>query len=433
MRMYDIIQRKRDKHQLTDEEIRYFVKGYTDGSIPDYQAAALLMAIFLNGMTDHETSVLTLAMAQSGDMIDLSAVNGITVDKHSTGGVGDKTSLIVAPCVASLGFKVAKMSGRGLGHTGGTVDKLESIPGYRTSLDRQEFIDNVNRIGIALVGQSGNLAPADKKIYALRDVTATIDCLPLIVSSIMSKKIAAGSQNILLDVKVGTGSFTPKLEDAVILAQKMVDTGKLAGRNIAALITNMDVPLGNAIGNSMEIIEACEILKNKGPSDLREVCVELSAYMVSLCTQDSYENCRRKVLQSLMDGSAFEKFRQLVSAQGGDVAFIDNTDKFKKAFYTHDVLSSHSGYISSMDTANIGRVSLMLGAGREKKEDSIDFDAGIYIHAKTGDSIKKGQLLATLYTNRKHVLPDAENEYLSSLTFSENLPPPQKLIDQIVK
>ena len=433
MRMYDIIQSKRDNHELTDEQIRYFVKGYTDGSIPDYQAAALLMAIYFNGMNDRETTTLTIAMAESGDMIDLSSVNGITVDKHSTGGVGDKTSLIIAPCVASLGFKVAKMSGRGLGHTGGTVDKLESIPGYRTSLDRNEFIENVNRIGIALVGQSGNLAPADKKIYALRDVTATVGCLPLIVSSIMSKKIAAGSENILLDVKVGTGSFTPKLEDAVTLAQKMVDVGRLAGRNIAALITNMDVPLGKAIGNSMEITEACEILKNQGPSDLREVCVELSSYMVWLCTDESYENCRNNVIRSLADGSAFRKFRELVSAQGGDAAYIDNTDMFKKALHSYDIKSSYSGFIHSMNTAAIGEVSLMLGAGREKKEDTIDYEAGIYIHAKTGDKIKKEQVLATLYTNRKHIISEAEKEYLSALTFSKKAPPSQKLIYQLVK
>lgn len=433
MRMYDIIQSKRDNHELTDEQIRYFVKGYTDGSIPDYQAAALLMAIYFNGMNDREATTLTIAMAESGDMIDLSSVNGITVDKHSTGGVGDKTSLIIAPCVASLGFKVAKMSGRGLGHTGGTVDKLESIPGYRTSLDRNEFIENVNRIGIALVGQSGNLAPADKKIYALRDVTATVGCLPLIVSSIMSKKIAAGSENILLDVKVGTGSFTPKLEDAVTLAQKMVDVGRLAGRNIAALITNMDVPLGKAIGNSMEITEACEILKNHGPSDLREVCVELSSYMLWLCTDESYENCKNKVIRSLTDGSAFKKFRELVSAQGGDTAYIDNTDMFKKAMYSYDIKSTYSGFIHSMNTAAIGEVSLMLGAGREKKEDTIDYEAGIYIHAKTGDKIKKEQVLATLYTNRKHIISEAEKEYLSALTFSKKAPPSQKLIYQLVK
>ncbi|MFA5341100.1 MAG: thymidine phosphorylase [Clostridia bacterium] len=433
MRMYDIIQRKRDNHELTDEQIRFFVKGYTDGSIPDYQAAALLMAIYFNGMNDHETTTLTLAMAESGDMIDLSSVDGITVDKHSTGGVGDKTSLIVAPCVASLGFKVAKMSGRGLGHTGGTVDKLESIPGYRTALERNEFITNVNKIGIALVGQSGNLAPADKKIYALRDVTATVGCLPLIVSSIMSKKIAAGSENILLDVKLGTGSFTPKLEDAIKLAEKMVEVGKLAGRNIAALITNMDVPLGKAIGNSMEIIEACEILKNGGPPDLREVCIELSTYMVWLCTDDTYDACRKKVVESLENGSAFSKFRELVTAQNGDISYIDTPDLFKKAAYAYDVKSTQDGFIFSMDTAAIGEVSLMLGAGREKKEDPIDYEAGIYIHAKTGDEIKKNQILATLFTNRKHVIEDANQEYLKALNITKNAPQPQKLIYQLVK
>ena len=433
MRMYDIIQQKRDGLVLSDEQIRYFVKGYTEGSVPDYQAAALLMAIYFHGMNDHETTTLTLAMAESGELIDLSSIKGITVDKHSTGGVGDKTSLIIAPCVAALGYKVAKMSGRGLGHTGGTVDKLESIPGYRTSLDKQEFFDNVNKIGIALVGQSGNLAPADKKIYALRDVTATVGSLPLIVSSIMSKKIAAGSQNILLDVKVGTGSFTPDLKDAVKLAEKMVEVGKLAGRNIAALITNMDVPLGKAIGNSMEIKEACEVLKNQGPCDLTEVCVELSTYMVWLCTNDSYEKCKSRVVESLKNGTAFNKFRDLVIQQGGDVRYIDNLDLFEKTAFSYDVLALEDGFIYSMNTTAIGEVSLMLGAGREKKEDSIDYSAGIYIHAKTGDKIKRGQVLATLYTNKKGILHEAENEYNKAVKISKNAPNEQKLIYQLVK
>lgn len=433
MRMYDIIQDKRDRQELTDEQIRYFVQEYTQGRIPDYQAAALLMAIYLNGMDDREIATLTMAMADSGDMIDLSSVAGVTVDKHSTGGVGDKTSLVVAPCVASLGFKVAKMSGRGLGHTGGTVDKLESIPGYRTSLDKEEFINQVKRIGIALVGQSGNLAPADKKIYALRDVTATVGCLPLIVSSIMSKKIAGGSQNILLDVKVGTGAFTPFLKDAVKLAKKMVEVGKLADRNIAALITNMDVPLGNTIGNSMEIEEVCQVLKNKGPEDLRQVCIELSAYMVWLCTKESYSECRRKVLESLKNGAAFNKFAELVTEQGGDVRYIENPSLFKKAAYIHEVLAVQEGYIHSMDTAEIGEVSLMLGAGRERKEDIIDYAAGIYINYKTGAFVKKGQCLAILHTNRNAMIKEAEQKYLKSLVLSKKAPKTQKLIYQLVK
>ena len=433
MRMYDIIESKRDHNELTDEQIRYFVQAYTKDLIPDYQAAALLMAIYLNGMSSREITTLTMAMAESGDMIDLSDVGGITVDKHSTGGVGDKTSLIVAPCVASLGLKVAKMSGRGLGHTGGTVDKLESIPGYRTSLSKEEFINQVKNIGIALVGQSGNLAPADKKIYALRDVTATVGCLPLIVSSIMSKKIAGGSQNILLDVKVGTGAFTPLLKDAVKLAEKMVEVGRLAKRNMAALITNMDVPLGNAIGNSMEIEEACQVLKNAGPEDLRQVSIELSTYMVWLCTKATYSECRKRVLDTLESGAAFEKFKELVIAQGGDARYIENTSLFKKADYIHEVLSIEDGYIHSMDTAKIGEVSLMLGAGREKKEDAIDYAAGIYIHYKTGAFIKKGQCIAVLHTNRKSIIEEAEREYLKTLVISKKSPKAQKLIYQLVK
>lgn len=433
MRMYDIIESKRDHNELTDEQIRYFVQAYTKDLIPDYQAAALLMAIYLNGMSGHEIATLTMAMAESGDMIDLSDVGGITVDKHSTGGVGDKTSLIVAPCVASLGFKVAKMSGRGLGHTGGTVDKLESIPGYRTSLNKEEFINQVKNIGIALVGQSGNLAPADKKIYALRDVTATVGCLPLIVSSIMSKKIAGGSQNILLDVKVGTGAFTPLLKDAVKLAEKMVEVGRLAKRNMAALITNMDVPLGKAIGNSMEIEEACQVLKNAGPEDLRQVCIELSTYMVWLCTKTTYSECRKRVLETLESGAAFEKFKELVITQGGDARYIENTSLFKKADYLHEVLALEDGYIHSMDTAKIGEVSLMLGAGREKKEDAIDYAAGIYIHYKTGAFIKKGQCIAVLHTNRKSIIEEAEQEYLKALVITKKAPKAQKLIYQLVK
>lgn len=433
MRMYDIIAKKRDNFELSDEEIKYFIKGFTEGTIPDYQASALLMAIYFNGMNDRETTTLTLAMADSGDKIDLSSVGGITVDKHSTGGVGDKTSLIVAPCVAALGFKVAKMSGKGLGHTGGTVDKLDSIPGYRTSLDKKEFLKNVKEIGIALVGQTGNLAPADKKIYALRDVTATVGCLPLIVSSIMSKKLAAGSHNILLDVKVGTGSFTPLLKDARKLAKKMVEVGKLSGRNISALITDMDVPLGNAIGNSMEIVEACEVLKNKGPKDLTDVCIALASNMVRLCNNEPYAQCKKMVLGAFKDGTAYNKFKELVSRQGGDIRYLDDPALFKKAVYTFPVKAKKTGYIYSMDTAAIGEVSLILGAGREKKEDKIDYEAGIYIWHKTTDHVKRGDVLATFYTNRINVLDEAHRIYTNAVTISEEPPKSLKLIYQLVR
>ncbi len=433
MRMYEIIKTKRDKKQLSQKQINYFIENYIKGKIEDYQVAALLMAIYLNGMNDEETTYLTLAMANSGDIMDLSNISGITVDKHSTGGVGDKTTLIVAPCMAALGYKVAKMSGRGLGHTGGTVDKLESIPGYRTELSNIEFIDSVNKIGIAVVGQTGNLTPADKKIYALRDVTATVDSLPLIVSSIMSKKIAAGSKNIVLDVKTGSGSFTPKLEDAILLAEKMVQVGKSTNRNVAALVTNMDIPLGKAIGNSIEIKEVCEVLNGKGPADLKKICLELTATLVHISSGISLEQCRRDVKEVLKTKEAWKKFRQLVSNQGGDVSYLDNPDLFEKSAYTHEVKAENSGYIDAMDTSVIGEISLLLGAGREKKEDIIDYSAGIYLHKKVGDFVEKGEILASLYTNKKEILEETDDLYKQAITYSENKPNQQKLVYLTVK
>lgn len=433
MRMYDIIENKRDGKELTSEEINFFIKGYTDGTIPDYQASALCMAIYFNGMTEKETVTLTNAMANSGDTVDLSMFGTYSVDKHSTGGVGDKTSLIVAPIVASLGGKVTKMSGRGLGHTGGTVDKLESIPGYKTTLTREEFISQVEKVGLAIIGQSGNLTPADKKLYALRDVTATVNSIPLITSSIMSKKIAAGSHNIVLDVKCGSGAFMKTIEDAEILANEMVKIGKGCGRNISALITDMDRPLGSAVGNSLEVIEALKVLKGELDNDLKEVCTALAAEMISLVYSLSPDEARLQVNDAINSGKALKKMKEWISAQGGDVNYISDTELFPKAKYSLDVVSSEVGYVSAMDTEKIGLASVILGAGRSSKEDRIDFSAGIEIYKKTGDKITKGNKIATLFTNSENSLKEAEKVYLSALQISSSKPEDKPLIYKIVR
>lgn len=433
MRMYDIIENKRNGKELSKEEIEFFIKGYTNGSIPDYQASAFCMAVYFKGMTENETVLLTEAMANSGDTVDLSMFGNLSADKHSTGGVGDKTSLIVAPIVASLGAKITKMSGRGLGHTGGTVDKLESIPGYKTTLSGDEFISQVEKVGMAIIGQSGNLTPADKKLYALRDVTATVDSIPLIVSSIMSKKIAAGSHNIVLDVKCGSGAFMKTLEDAEILANEMVKIGKGCGRNTAALITDMDRPLGSAVGNSLEVIEAVQVLKGELDNDLKEVCVSLASELISLVLSVSHCEALTMVNNALNSGKAFEKMKEWISAQGGDVSFIENTDKFPKAEYVYDVLADSDGYISSMDTEKIGLASVILGAGRENKEALIDFSAGIMLYKKTGDKIFKGEKLATLFTNNKISLEDAEKMYRSALFVSSVNPERKPLIYKVIR
>lgn len=433
MRMYDIIEKKRNGNELSKEEIEFFIKGYTNGSIPDYQASAFCMAVYFKGMTENETVLLTEAMANSGDTVDLSMFGTLSADKHSTGGVGDKTSLIVAPIVASLGGKVTKMSGRGLGHTGGTVDKLESIPGYKTTLSGDDFISQVERVGMAIIGQSGNLTPADKKLYALRDVTATVDSIPLIVSSIMSKKIAAGSHNIVLDVKCGSGAFMKTLDDAEILANEMVKIGKGCGRNTAALITDMDRPLGSAVGNSLEVIEAVQVLKGELDNDLKEVCVSLASELISLVLSVSHCEALTMVNNALNSGKAFEKMKEWISAQGGDVSFIENTDKFPKAESVYDVLADSDGYISSMDTEKIGLASVILGAGRENKEASIDFSAGIMLYKKTGDKISKGEKLATLFTNNKMSLEDAEKMYRSALFVSSVNPERKPLIYKVIR
>ena len=390
MRMYDIIEKKRDGFELTDEEIRFFIEGYTDGSIPDYQASALCMAIFFQGMNDREITTLTMAMEKSGDTIDLSDFGTLSADKHSTGGVGDKTSLIVMPTVASLGAKVAKMTGRGLGHTGGTVDKLESIPGYQIALDSKAFLRQVHEIGIALVGQSGNLTPADKKLYALRDVTATVNSIPLITSSIMSKKLAAGAHNIVLDVKVGSGAFMKTPEDAAELATKMVTIGKMCGRKVTAVLSNMDAPLGYNIGNALEVKEAIEVLKGRSKGDLYEVCLTLASNLIHSVFDLPLEEARCKVVEAIDNGSAFNTFRTWIKAQGGDVRVIDDPDQFEKAPIAYEIRSPKAGYLSRMDAEEIGLVSVMLGAGREKKEDSIDYSAGIILAKKTGEKVEEG-------------------------------------------
>lgn len=418
MRMYDIINRKRLGCELTAEELAYFVKGVTAGAVPDYMTTALLMAICINGMTAKETVMLTRFMEKSGDTLDLSAFGNLTADKHSTGGVGDKTTLIAAPVAAALGCKVAKMSGRGLGHTGGTVDKLESIPGYRTSLSEEEFLSQVEKTGIAVIGQTGNMAPADKKLYALRDVTATVDSLPLITSSIMSKKLAAGSKNIVLDVKTGSGAFMKTPEKAKELASAMVQIAKQADRNCRALITDMDTPLGVNIGNALEIEEAVDILSKGVKNDLYEVSLALASNMASMALGIGYEEARRKAETVTEDGTAFAKMKEWIAAQGGDTSVLDDTSLLPKAAYSKDVFCRFDGYISHTDAEKIGLVAVSLGAGRKTKTDTIDHAAGIKLYKKAGDAVKTGDRLCTLYANSVDLLKRAEDDMLSAVKFS---------------
>lgn len=422
MRMYDLIKKKRDGKSLTAQEIKWFIENYVNGTIPDYQVSALLMAIYFNGMDLEETTALTFAVRDSGDTLDFSDVKGIRVDKHSTGGVGDKTSLIVAPIVATLGVKVAKMSGRGLGHTGGTVDKLESIPGFNTGLGVDEFLEIVNRVGIAIVGQSAELAPADKLLYALRDVTATVESLPLIVSSIMGKKLAADDDCIVLDVKTGSGSFMKTVEDSKRLARLMVDIGKQAGKKMLALITDMDRPLGFNIGNILEVKEAVETLRGKGPSDLTEICIALAAHMLSLAEKGTYEECEAQVKKVIADGSALKTFADMVEAQGGDSRVIYDTSLFEQAKFSRVVNAEKSGYIVKVDTEGYGTAALLLGAGRNTKEDKIDFTAGIILSKKTGDFVKAGEAIATLYTNSGEKLDAGERKLIESTVIGDEKP-----------
>lgn len=428
MYMPELIRKKRDGGELTAEEISYIINGCVSEEVPDYQLSAFAMAVFFRGMTKAETVALTLAMRDSGDKADLSGISGVKVDKHSTGGVGDKTTLIVAPIVAACGAKVAKMSGRGLGHTGGTVDKLEAIPGFQTSISPQKMRETVESCGLSVTGQSGNMCPADKKLYALRDVTATVDSIPLIASSIMSKKLADGSDCILLDVKTGSGSFMKTLDDSRLLARTMVEIGRGAGVKTAALITSMDAPLGKAVGNSLEVIESVDILKGNTSGDLWTVCRELSCRMLMLAGIGDREKCAELVDEAVSSGEALRRFEMMVKSQGGDVSYIENTSKFEKASFSREVYAPADGYITHMDSENIGLTAVLLGAGREKKEDNIDPAAGIVISAKTGDFVKHGELLATLFSNDKSRLDGAETRYLSAVSIDAQKPAAQPMI-----
>lgn len=420
--MYDIILKKRANLPLSDKEIRFVIDGYVKGKIPDYQVSALLMTIVFNGMNARELGTLTLAMAQSGNMVDLSNVDGITVDKHSTGGVGDKTTLIIAPLVAACGGKVAKMSGRGLGHTGGTIDKMESIPNLKVSLEQDAFIDQVNKIGLAVIGQSEGLAPADKKLYALRDVTGTVDSIPLIASSVMSKKLASGAQAILLDVKVGSGAFMKNIEDARELAKAMVDIGKENGRSVKAILTDMDRPLGHAIGNALEIREVIDTLKGHGPEDLTHECIIMAAHMLVLSHICDYETALSRVQEALDSGAALERLRMMIDAQDGDSRVIDDESLLAIGKFTYDVTAPQDGYITHMNTEQCGIASVMLGAGRTVKDGPIDYSAGILMHKKTGDSVTVGECIATLYASDESLLSNAAKTYLEAITFGETAP-----------
>lgn len=409
MTIIDIIEKKRDKKELTNEEILYFVDEYSNGNIADYQAAALVMAIFLNGMTKQETTNLTLAMANSGEILDLSRLNKIIVDKHSTGGVGDKVSLILLPLVASLGIPVAKMSGRGLGFTGGTVDKLEAIPGYITGIDIHNFVENVENIGISIISQTLNLAPADKKLYALRDSISCVESIPLIASSIMSKKIASGAQKIVIDVTVGKGAFMKNIDDARNLANEMIEIGKLANRDTVCILTKMDEPLGYSIGNTLEVIEAVKFLNGDMPEDLKQVVLELGAYMAKLAgVNNSIEKNKEMMLENIQNGKAFEKFLELIQNQGGDISYIKNIEKFEKAKYIEPIYAKNDGYIYEIDAKEVGKLACYLGAGRIRKEDKIDSSVGIVLNKKVGDKVTKNEILAYIHANSKEKLEEVK-------------------------
>lgn len=404
MNVYEIIDKKKRGLELNQTEIEYLINGYVNNEIPDYQISAWLMAVYFQGMTDRELLALTNCMTKSGEIVDLSSIMGVKVDKHSTGGVGDKVTLVVAPIVAACGGKAAKMSGRGLGFTGGTIDKLEAIPGLKTALAEEEFFNMVNEIGLAVMGQSADIAPADKKLYALRDVTATVDSIPLIASSIMSKKLAAGSDKIVLDVTVGSGAFMKDKENAVQLAEKMVAIGNGAGKKTVAILTNMDVPLGKMVGNNLEVVEAIETLKGRGPEDLLAVVVEIASTMLYLAQIGTKEECMKKVKRVIADGSALEKLKLMVERQGGDGSYIENPDQFEKAIYQHEIIANNSGYIGKMNTEECGKAAVLLGAGREVKDDPIDMTAGIQFNKKTGDVVKQGDIVAIAYSSSKEKL-----------------------------
>ncbi|MEK6461096.1 pyrimidine-nucleoside phosphorylase [Heyndrickxia faecalis] len=431
MRMIDIIEKKRNGGELATEEINFFVKGYTEGTIPDYQASALAMAIYFKDMSDREIADLTMAMVHSGETLDLSAIHGIKVDKHSTGGVGDTTTLVLAPLVAALGVPVAKMSGRGLGHTGGTIDKLESIQGFHVEITTDQFIDLVNREKVAVIGQTADLAPADKKLYALRDVTATVDSIPLIASSIMSKKIAAGADAIVLDVTTGAGAFMKKEEDAIRLAETMVRIGNHVGRKTMAVISDMSQPLGYAIGNALEVKEAIDTLKGEGPDDLTELVLALGSQMVVLAGKaTTLEEARKMLKEAIANGAGLEKFKKFVANQGGDPSVIDHPEKLPQAKYAIDLPAKTSGYVSKMVADQIGVAAMMLGAGRATKEDKIDFAVGIVLRKKVGDRVEAGEPLATIYANREAVEEVKEKIY-DNITISDHGEEPQ-LIHKII-
>ncbi len=433
MRAYDVIRKKREGGALSEEEIRWLIEGYVKGEIPDYQVAALCMAIYFQGMNEEETASLTFAIRDSGETLDLGGVDGLRADKHSTGGVGDKTSLIVAPVVASLGVKVAKMSGRGLGHTGGTIDKLEAIPGFQTNVSVEKFKEIVNRVGVAIVGQNARLAPADKLLYALRDVTATVDSLPLIVSSIMGKKLAADDDCIVLDVKTGSGSFTRTVEESRELAKQMVQIGKRAGKKIRALITDMDSPLGNAIGNGLEVVEAIHTLQGKGPKDVEKLCVALSAHILYLAGQGALSACEERAKEAIYSGKALQTFADMVEAQGGDKTWVLQPQRFPKAPYSMTVTAEKEGYIARVNAEEYGRASLLLGAGRNTKEDVIDLTAGVTLCAKRGDYVKKGDPIAILHAGGEGVFAAAKKVLLAA-TFIEETPPKERpLILEVVE
>ena len=420
MRMVDIIIKKRDHHELSKEEIEFFIQGYTRDEIPDYQASALAMAIQINGMTTRETTDLTLAMAQSGEILDLSKVVKIAVDKHSTGGVGDKTSLVVAPTVASCGLPVGKMSGRGLGFSGGTLDKLESIPGFRSNLTTDEFIHQLKTIGIVLTGQSADLAPADGKLYALRDVTGTVQSIPLIASSIMSKKIAAGAQAILLDVKVGHGAFMTDLEAARRLGELMVEIGRFVGRRTVAILSDMNQPLGQAVGNSLEVQEALETLRGGGPEDFKEHCMVVSGYMLAMGGLANNEKLGKQMAEAaLASGKAFSRFRDFIQAQGGDVKYVDHPDYFDRALFIQGVESPHSGYLAEINAKEVGEATVLLGCGRARKGDSVDYSVGVIVHHKVGDKVTKGDILFTVHANEDTKLMRAKVKMLAAHRWSD--------------
>lgn len=434
MRMYDLILKKRNGGELTTAEINYFIENYTGGKIPDYQVASLLMAIYFRKMNKRETADLTMAMVNSGDILDLSGIEGIKVDKHSTGGVGDTTTLVLGPMVAALGIPVAKMSGRGLGHTGGTIDKLESFEGFSVEMTKEQFINNVNKIKLAVGGQTADLAPADKKLYSLRDVTATVDNVSLIASSIMSKKIAAGANAIVLDVKVGDGAFMKTPEAALELAEEMVGIGKSVGRETVAVISDMDQPLGFAIGNSLEVIEAINTLKGKGPKDLLELCLTIGSNMVVLANHaKDTEEARTMLLNTIYDGTAILKLKEFIEAQGGDAYAIENTGKFPQAKHIIPVHSKVSGIVEKIKAENLGLIAMELGAGRATKESIIDLAVGIVLSKKRGDRVEKGDILAFIYSNDeekgRRAAEDLEKNYIISPNYEDNIP----LIYHIVK